>query len=123
VPLDEIDLFLLRDRTAVIAQNFTHWPFTARENITIGRHDHPQSEQQLAEATAASGTDAVFARLANGPDTLLDASYQGGTELSGGHRIYVLEHGRVAEHGTHAELMALGGIYQEFYTLQASAYE
>ena len=38
-------------------------------------------------------------------------------------RIYVLEHGRVAEHGTHAELIALGGIYQEFYTLQASAYK
>lgn len=37
-------------------------------------------------------------------------------------RIYVLERGRVAEQGTHAELMAAGGIYHEFYTLQASAY-
>jgi ATP-binding cassette, subfamily B, bacterial len=37
-------------------------------------------------------------------------------------RIYVLDHGRVAEHGSHDELMALGGQYAELFTLQASAY-
>jgi ATP-binding cassette subfamily B protein len=37
-------------------------------------------------------------------------------------RIYVLDGGRVAESGSHGELMALGGRYAELFTLQASAY-
>ena len=38
-------------------------------------------------------------------------------------RIYVLAHGKVAESGTHASLMALGGQYAELYTIQASQYQ
>jgi ATP-binding cassette subfamily B protein len=183
VSLAEIDLAALRDRCAVIAQDFSHWPFTARENIAIGRPGLADPESRLEEAAEASGADAVFARLPKGPDTLLDASYKGGTELSGGQwqriavarglyrdadllicdeptaaldaptehaifaairehaaqrtvilithrmasvrhadRIYVLSQGRVAEHGTHPELMAAEGLYHRYYTLQASAY-
>jgi ATP-binding cassette subfamily B protein len=37
-------------------------------------------------------------------------------------RIYVLDKGRLVEHGTHTELMAEGGMYAELFSLQASAY-
>ena len=37
-------------------------------------------------------------------------------------RIYVLDHGRVAESGTHDDLLAAGGGYADLYRLQASAF-
>jgi ATP-binding cassette subfamily B protein len=37
-------------------------------------------------------------------------------------RIFLFHEGRLAEQGTHAELMRLEGRYAELFTLQASAY-
>ena len=40
----------------------------------------------------------------------------------GAANLYVLHDGRIAEAGTHDELMRIGGRYAELFSLQASAY-
>jgi len=37
-------------------------------------------------------------------------------------RIYVLQHGRIVQHGSHDQLMQAGGLYADLFTLQAAAY-
>ncbi|MFF4771436.1 hypothetical protein ACFY05_01105 [Microtetraspora fusca] len=37
-------------------------------------------------------------------------------------RILVLQEGKLIEHGSHRDLMAVGGVYAELFTLQAAAY-
>lgn len=37
-------------------------------------------------------------------------------------RIYVLQGGRVVQHGSHDQLMHAGGLYADLFTLQAAAY-
>ncbi|MFD1536478.1 ABC transporter ATP-binding protein [Nonomuraea guangzhouensis] len=178
--LRDVDPEELRLRTAVIAQDHTRWPLTARYNITMGTD---KGEPALHAAASVAGADEVIAELPHGYRTLLDRRFKDGHELSGGQwqriavargfhrdaallicdeptaaldaraehalferirghsdgrtvllithrlasvryadRIYVLDHGKVIEHGDHAALMSLNGLYADLYTLQASAY-
>ncbi|WP_431927628.1 ABC transporter ATP-binding protein [Nonomuraea jabiensis] len=71
----------LRLRTAVIAQDHTRWPLTARYNITMGTG---KGEQALHAAAAVAGADQVIADLPHGYRTLLDRRFKDGHELSGG---------------------------------------
>ncbi|OLT12720.1 ABC transporter ATP-binding protein [Actinomadura sp. CNU-125] len=183
---EDLDPEVLRQAIAVVAQDHTHWPMTAADNITMGDDVcAPGVRDAVDEAAAASGADEVIAELPHGLDTLLDKRFHDGRELSGGQwqrmaaargfyrnapllicdeptaaldaraehhlfdqirehaarhgrtvllithrlasvrhadRIYVLDGGHVTEHGTHQELMAVGGLYAELYELQASAY-
>ncbi|MGP3956011.1 ABC transporter ATP-binding protein [Nonomuraea sp. 3N208] len=71
----------LRLRTAVIAQDHTRWPLTARYNITMGTD---KGDEALHAAAGVAGADEVIADLPHGYRTLLDRRFKDGHELSGG---------------------------------------
>jgi ATP-binding cassette subfamily B protein/ATP-binding cassette subfamily C protein len=71
-------------QVALVPQDYVRWPFTAGDNILIGRHDHPDPQPALDRAAEAAGADRVIATLPNGYRTLLDRAFKGGHELSSG---------------------------------------
>ena len=72
------------------------------------------------DARAESEIFELIRRLGRGRATLL-ISHRFSTVMSAD-RIYVLRKGRVAEAGTHSELMLKDGLYAELYRLQARPY-
>ncbi|WP_425506614.1 ABC transporter ATP-binding protein [Streptomyces rectiverticillatus] len=164
-------------QTAVVPQDFAHWPMSARDNITLGQAH--EGDGLVLEAAAHAGADEVLKELRSGLDTLLAREWYGGVELSGGqwqriaiarafyrpagllvmdeptsaldaraeHRIFaglrkvaqeravvlvthrlanvavadrivVLDHGRVIQLGTFAELVEAPGLFRELWSLQ-----
>jgi len=83
-PVGDIDPELLREQVAVMAQEVGHWPFTARQNITIGRHARPVEAAVVHQAARSAGAHEMIQALVRGYDSLLDRAFIGGVELSGG---------------------------------------
>ncbi len=76
----------------------------------------------LDEATSA--LDSISERVVQ---EALDTAASGRTTIAIAHRlstivgadqIFVIDHGRLVEHGTHAELLAAGGTYAGLYLQQ-----
>ncbi|GIH26977.1 multidrug ABC transporter permease [Acrocarpospora phusangensis] len=76
-----VEAHLLRGNIAVIAQDHTRWPLTARHNITMGLE---KGDDAVIRAAGVAGADEVIAELPKGYQTLLDRRFNDGQELSGG---------------------------------------
>ncbi|MFD2609503.1 ABC transporter ATP-binding protein [Deinococcus taklimakanensis] len=81
----------------------------------------------LDEATSALDNEsealvqAALDRLMQGRTTFVIAHRL--STIQGAHRILVMDAGRIVQDGTHAELMARGGLYRDLYELQFRAQE
>ncbi len=78
----ELDPQAMWRQTAVVPQDFAHWPMSARENITLGQ---PYGDDEaVLRAAGHAGADEVVDGLRSGLDTLLAREWYGGVDLSGG---------------------------------------
>lgn len=74
----------LRERVAVVMQEPTRWPLSARANIAIGRHDRPASLADVQESARAGDAHEFVMELPRTYDTILSRHFTDGADLSGG---------------------------------------
>jgi len=79
-----LDPDTLRDRVAVVMQEPTRWPLSARANITIGRHERPVTPRTVHEAARAGDAHDFVMELSRQYKTLLSRHFTDGADLSGG---------------------------------------
>jgi ATP-binding cassette subfamily B protein len=186
VPLAGVPAGAWRKHLSGAFQDFFRFELTARQSVGVGDLARAGDDAAVRDAVARAGADDVIARLPQGLDTQLGATWRGGVEVSFGlwqklalarafvrerplllvldeptaaldaetehalferyaaatrggsgvtllvsHRfstvrmadlIVVLDGARVAEVGSHEELVARRGTYAELYGIQAAAY-
>jgi ABC-type multidrug transport system fused ATPase/permease subunit len=84
VDLAELDLAAWQRRVAAIVQDFLRFPLSVTDNIVFGAIERAGDEVTLAKVARESGIDAVVRRLPAGWETVLDKTFDGGVDLSGG---------------------------------------
>lgn len=84
VDLTACDPESIRGQVAVVMQEPTRWPLSARANITIGRYERGVDTEILLEAARAGDAHDFVMELARQYDTLLSRHFTDGADLSGG---------------------------------------
>ncbi len=82
--LRDLDARAWQRQVAVVYQDFTRYPLTARENVAFCDLDGEIDAAALEQAAAQAGATSVIDGLASGWDTVCAPGYAGGADLSGG---------------------------------------
>jgi len=96
-----------KQRVAIARTLLKNPPILIFDEATSALDSANERAIQAELKSAAQGKTALV--IAHRLSTIVDA-----------HQIVVLQHGRVAERGTHAELLTLGGVYARMWQLQQS---
>jgi ATP-binding cassette, subfamily B, bacterial len=132
VPLTDLPARLWQRRVAVVYQDFTRLPLSARENITMNLSDLKKPDQKkVGNAVRRSGSTEVIDGLRDGLDTILSPQYTGGQDLSGGQwqrlalarALYAVEQGAsvlvLDEPTAHLDVRAEAAFYDRFLKITA----
>jgi ATP-binding cassette subfamily B protein len=84
VSIADLDRTSLAAQVAVTTQDWWKFPFTAAQNILIGRHDRAGDGPSIADAAAAATAHDMIEKLPFGYDTLLNRAFKKGHDISGG---------------------------------------
>jgi ABC-type multidrug transport system fused ATPase/permease subunit len=82
VDIRDFDLATLRERIAVVFQDFVKLPVSVRDNLLVATGE-PGTAQPLPESARQAGASGLIDALPSGWDTVLSREF-GGVELSGG---------------------------------------
>jgi ATP-binding cassette subfamily B protein len=83
-PLTAWDAAGLRARIAVVSQDYHRWPFTAATNVALGDISGGPEQSRIEAAAIRAVAHEMIHELPNGYETLLDRTFEGGQDLSGG---------------------------------------
>jgi ATP-binding cassette subfamily B protein len=84
VDLAELDLAAWQRRIAAIVQDFLRFPLSVTDNVTFGAVERAGDEGTLAKVAREAGIDEIVTGLPAKWDTVLDKTFDGGVDLSGG---------------------------------------
>ncbi len=84
IDLRELDARSWQRQVAIVYQDFTRYPLTARENVAFRDLDGDIDQSALEKAAARAGALEFIEGLPHGWDTICSPGYTGGTDLSGG---------------------------------------
>ncbi|MFC4335279.1 ABC transporter ATP-binding protein [Salininema proteolyticum] len=73
-----------RSRLSALYQDFTRYPLTVRDNITLGAPEFADHDDKIRAACRHLDVQELVDSLPRGLDTVLSAEYEGGVDLSGG---------------------------------------
>lgn len=71
-------------QVAAIVQDFARYPLSVVDNVGFGAIEHGADSRSLRHAADQAGIGPRIDRLRHGWDTILDKTYAGGVDLSGG---------------------------------------
>jgi ATP-binding cassette subfamily B protein len=89
ISIDDTDINDLRAgdwqrQVAVVFQDFSHYPVTARENVSFGAVGFASDYAGVTEVAARAGASSFIEDLPRGWDTVLSREFTDGLDLSGG---------------------------------------
>lgn len=84
IDLRELELPTWQRQVATIVQDFARFPLSAADNVMLGSMGDARDMRALRRAAAQSGVDKVIDGFPDAWATILDKTFEGGVDMSGG---------------------------------------